>query len=110
MNVSKLEDDLENQILNAGLPKPIREYPTGHGKCRFDFAWPDMMLAVEVEGGTFVRGRHCRGVGYAKDAEKYNEAQLSGWTILRVTTDMVIGGNALSVIQRALDLLINFHA
>ena len=30
-------------------------------------------------------GRHTRGSGYAKDAEKYLEAALSGWTVLRLT-------------------------
>jgi len=30
-------------------------------------------------------GRHTRGTGYAKDAEKYLEASLEGWTVLRLT-------------------------
>ena len=30
-------------------------------------------------------GRHSRGAGYAKDAEKYLEAVLAGWTVIRLT-------------------------
>ncbi len=30
-------------------------------------------------------GRHNRGAGYAKDAEKYLEAVFAGWTVIRLT-------------------------
>lgn len=30
-------------------------------------------------------GRHTRGSGYAGDAEKYLEAALAGWRVLRLT-------------------------
>jgi hypothetical protein len=42
---------------------------------------------IEIEGGIFLPGggRHNRGGGYAKDAEKYLEAALAGWTVLRLT-------------------------
>lgn len=71
------------------LPEPEREYrfhPTR--KWRFDFAWilGDHRIALEIEGGVFIRGRHTQGAGYAKDAEKYNQAALLGWRIYRVTT------------------------
>jgi very-short-patch-repair endonuclease len=58
-------------------------------KWRFDFAWPERMVAVEAEGGTWVRGSHTRGGRYAKDCRKYNAAALDGWLVLRWTTDMV---------------------
>ena len=43
---------------------------------------------IEIEGGIFLPGggRHNRGGGYAKDAEKYLEAVLAGWTVIRLTT------------------------
>jgi very-short-patch-repair endonuclease len=42
---------------------------------------------IEIEGGIFIPGggRHNRGGGYAKDAEKYLEAVLAGWTVIRLT-------------------------
>ena len=42
-------------------------------------------IAIESEGGTWIGGRHTRGVGFANDAEKYNEAAALGWIVLRYT-------------------------
>ena len=52
---------------------------------RFDFAYPQYMIAVEVEGGVFSKGRHTRGVGYSNDREKYNHAQLLCWKVYGFT-------------------------
>lgn len=69
-----------------GLPKPEREYRFDPArKWRFDFAWPDKKLAVEIEGGVWVYGRHNRAVSYVKDMEKYNRATELGWRVLRYT-------------------------
>ena len=52
-----------------------------------------------------IGGRHTRGKGYERDCEKYNEAVILGWRILRVTTDMVSDGRAFDVVARALHQL-----
>lgn len=54
---------------------------------RADFAHMPSRTLIEIEGGIFQRsgGRHNRGAGYAKDAEKYLEAVLAGWTVIRLT-------------------------
>lgn len=54
---------------------------------RADFAHLPTRTLIEIEGGIFMRkgGRHTRGAGYAKDAEKYLEAAMAGWTVLRLT-------------------------
>lgn len=69
---------------------------------RFDFAWPERQLAVEVDGGVWNSGRHVRGTGYTSDCEKCNEAVLCGWWLLRVTSAHVRSGQALRWITRAL--------
>jgi len=56
---------------------------------RFDFAWPVAKVAVECEGGVFIRGRHTRGAGYSGDCAKYNAAAALGWTVIRVTGSML---------------------
>lgn len=80
---------LEHFIKQSGL-NFIREYrfhPVR--RWRFDFAFPDHKIAVEVEGGTWVRGAHVRGKHYRSDCEKYLEAAILGWTVLRFTSDML---------------------
>jgi len=46
-------------------------------------------VAVEVEGGTWKRGRHNRPGGFAGDCDKYNAATVFGWRVLRCTGDML---------------------
>jgi hypothetical protein len=70
-----------------------REYRFSHSRrWKFDFAWPSIMLAVEVEGGVYSGGRHVTGSGYTADCEKYNQAALKGWTVLRYTPAMLKKG------------------
>lgn len=70
----------------SGLPKPIAEYRFHPlRRWRFDWAFVDQKIAIEVEGGIFIQGRHSRGVGMKKDMEKYNTAALMGWRVFRVT-------------------------
>lgn len=90
--------------LAAGLPPPAREYAFSKPRrWRFDFAWPDMKVALEVEGGTWTGGRHTRGTGYAKDCEKYAEAAIQGWIVIRATTEQVRNGQALAWVTRAIE-------
>ncbi|MAF80093.1 hypothetical protein CL629_03385 [bacterium] len=68
------------------MPQPTREYrfhPTR--KWRFDFAWVEEKIAVEVEGGIWNSGRHSRGYGMEADMEKYNEATSLGWKVFRIS-------------------------
>jgi very-short-patch-repair endonuclease len=104
------ERALETHLKQAGFTGYVREYQfTPSRKWRFDFAWPDKMLAVEIEGGVFgtgkahVPGRHSRGVGLTADCEKYAEALCLGWRVLRVTPAQVgmdRAGPALGWIER----------
>jgi hypothetical protein len=70
---------------------------------KFDFAWPDRLVACEVEGAIWAGGRHVRGSGFQQDAEKYNEAAIRGWKVIRVTDKQINRGEALAWIKRALD-------
>jgi len=84
-------------------PEPKREYPFAHPRrWRFDFAWPSLMLALEVEGGIWTKGRHSRGSGMEADMEKYNHAARLGWRVLRYSTGMVESGQAISEVLEIL--------
>lgn len=69
---------------------------------RFDAAWPLRMVAVEVDGGAFVQGRHSRGAGIRNDCVKFSEAAALGWRVLRVLPEHVESGEALGWLERAL--------
>lgn len=101
--MSNLEQALSEQIARAGLPTPERQYRfCGGRRWRFDFAWPASRLAVEVEGGLWIRGRHVHPRGFAADCEKYNTAALLGWRVLRFVPEQVHDGRALATITAAL--------
>lgn len=67
---------------------------------RFDFVLTGHRIAVEVEGGIFNNGRHVRPAGFQADCEKYNNAALLGWRVLRFTSDQVRNGTAASFILK----------
>lgn len=97
--------DLQTQLTLAVLPAAETEFRF-HPVRRwlFDYAWPFYKLALEVDGGGFVAGRHSRGVGIEKDCEKLNEALILGWVVLRVTPRQVRDGQALGWVERALTM------
>ena len=104
MSASELEAELAMQIRTLGLPEPIREYPAIKGrKFRFDFAWLEQRLLVEVNGGTFTRGGHSTGVGIRRDYEKANLAQLAGWRVLMFDGRAVRSGEAVEQVRKALE-------
>lgn len=97
------ERSMETQLRRIGATGFVRELRFDEARrWRFDFAWPDLLVALEVEGATWTAGRHTRGAGYEADCEKYDEAAIRGWMVIRVTTDMVDDGRAASLIVRAL--------
>ena len=71
---------------------------------KFDFAYvtPTKKIAIEIEGGAWISGRHNRGAGFIADMEKYNHAALLGWRVLRFTPQQVLNGSAIAFIERVL--------
>lgn len=98
--MSSWEDYLENQIVEAELPKPEREYKfLKNRRFRFDFCWPNNNFAVEVDGGVYNRSRHTTGAGYSRDCCKFALATIEGYKIIRVTTGQVSSGEAIEWIK-----------
>ena len=94
---------LAMQCRLAALPEPNEEYRFAPPRrWRFDYSWPSVKVALEVEGGVFVAGRHARGAGMINDMEKYNTATLAGWKVLRVTPTQIADGSALTLIEQAI--------
>lgn len=115
--MSKAEEELLTHMKAEGVPTPDREYKfsrdiVGDGPgirqrlkdanlkdWRFDFAWPNLKLAVEVEGGLYIGGRHSRGAGYEGDLMKYQAAMRNGWTVYRCSPRMIKQGAAIDTIK-----------
>lgn len=87
----------------TGLPPFTTEYlfhPTR--KWRFDYAWPEAKVAMELHGGVYSKGRHTRGKGFTEDRVKMNEAQLLGWRVIEVTPEHIKNGSARQWLERLL--------
>lgn len=95
-----------SQLLIIGLQQEkipfVTEYhfhPTR--KWRLDF-YVASLLGVEIEGGTWVGGRHVQGQGYEDDCEKYNAALMLGIPVARFTSAQVRRGEAIDYILKYL--------
>lgn len=103
---SKLEADLAWQLKAEKIvyEREFRFHPKR--KWRFDFSIPGFRrIAVECEGATRWGnhlGRHQTAKGMTSDCEKYNEALLLGWKVLRVTKEQIKSGQAIEWIKRLL--------
>ncbi len=99
---SALEAELAVQFRLHNI-KPHTEYRFDpERRWRFDFAWPVMKFAVEVEGITYDGGRHQRVEGFENDLDKYQAAMLQGWTVYRVSKKQIRNLQALETVQRML--------
>lgn len=88
----------------SGLQPPVAEFCFAPPrKWRFDWAWPERMIALEIEGGIWIKGRHTRPSGFIKDMEKYNEAAIRGWRIIRCTRAQFDSGSVIETMKRAME-------
>lgn len=75
---------LQNELSIENIVIEHKFHPKRRWK--FDVALLDQMIAVEIEGGIYSKGRHTRPTGFIKDMEKYNSAAVLGWKVLRYST------------------------
>ena len=88
-----------------GVEPPVRELV--FAKCvgrkfRFDMAWPDRMVAAELNGGNWTGGRHTRGLGHENDCVKLSLAAALGWRVLQATYKHADSGDLLTWLAAAL--------
>ena len=91
--------DAYAKILNDAGHEAVTEHrfhPTR--RWRFDLALPKLKIALEVEG--LGDGRHQRTAGFIADMEKYNEAAVLGWVVVRVTHREMRSLKALDLLER----------
>jgi very-short-patch-repair endonuclease len=87
---SDLERTFDTLWRQLDGPELVAEYEFSPDRnWRFDRAHMYARVAIEIDGGTWNGGRHVTGAGYAKDCEKSNAAQVRGWFVFRLTSDML---------------------
>lgn len=92
---SDLELEMLARLRAAECEPESREYQfAAPRRWRFDFAWPSIKLAVEVQGGVWSGGRHVRPAGFAAECERRNHAALAGWAVLEYPADAIHSGRA----------------
>jgi very-short-patch-repair endonuclease len=107
------EDLFAFQCKSRQLPSVERNFRFAQSvkrQWRFDFAFLDAKLAVEVEGLVVHRigtelvctGRHASVDGFRQDCVKYATAALLGWTVLRFEQSQVKTGYAIEMAQKLL--------
>lgn len=103
--MENVEDQFYWQIKHEGsgvIPIPKREVKLiPNRKYRFDFVWEKEKIAVEIEGGIWMRygGAHSRPWGILRDMEKSNYATRLGYQVYRFSTKDVKTGDAIRFIK-----------
>lgn len=101
---SDLESTLAYQLNAVGIPFEQQVKAIPGRKFAFDFAITGTSLLLEVNGGTWVANTgHTSGKGIRRDVTKQNLAVLNGYRLLSFTADMVNSGEALAVIEKAIE-------
>ncbi|MGY1885425.1 hypothetical protein ACI799_09005 [Blastococcus sp. SYSU DS0753] len=80
---SPQETRLRLLVVRGGLPVPVAQYEVRHRGsfvARVDFAWPELMVALEYDGAW-----HGEPGQFARDRRRLNRLQEAGWRVVFVT-------------------------
>jgi very-short-patch-repair endonuclease len=97
-----LELTFKMQLRAAGIHKGLVCEHVFHPerKWRFDFAFLDIKLAIEVDGGTtWGKSRHSYGTGFDNDCIKRNTAQAMGWKVFNFSAGLIKSGQAIMFVE-----------
>jgi very-short-patch-repair endonuclease len=86
---SEFEACLFRGLREAGLPLPIAQYRVlmdDGSEVFLDFAYPDVMLAIEADSYLW----HASLADWQRDRARNNELIALGWSILPLTYDLVV--------------------
>lgn len=98
-------DALTAYCASRGYPAPVAELRFAPPRrWMWDACWPDRKLAVEFQGGVWLKGGggHTRGKAYTDDCEKYSTAAVMGWRLIQATSAQVADGTLFGWLDRAL--------
>jgi hypothetical protein len=93
-----LELELKQQLRQANIQYEEQFTLPGLNQ-RWDVCLRPWGLLLEVQGGTWINGKHNRGQGYQDDCTKARLAMLRGWKTIWLTAQDVHSGIALRFVQ-----------
>ena len=97
---SALEELFAQQLALTKLPAPVRQYPYLRGsKHTLDFAWPDHMIGVEVQGMV----HRIKGT-FKNDIKKRVQGLLQGWRVIEVDGDSIREGVAVEWLHQLFEM------
>lgn len=82
-------NELEIYLTGMGISYETEYRFHNTRKWRTDYYISDYNLAIEIEGGVYINGRHTRPSGFMRDIEKYNQLTVYGIILLRYTPRMI---------------------
>ena len=86
------------------IPPPCFEHRFCPGrKWRIDIAWPEKKVALEVQGGIWIFGRHSRGAAMLKEWEKLTTLAAMGWRVLYCQPKDIYAPELVVFIKQALE-------
>lgn len=90
---------------------PEKEYRfSPKRRYRMDYAWVNEKVAVEIQGGIWIKGLSGRGGAHSlpsniiRDMEKSNLAQLLGWKLFKFTPQQLKTGEAQSFMREVFNV------
>jgi very-short-patch-repair endonuclease len=107
---SKWEDYFIFHLKVAKLPIPKQQFKFAEHigrRWQVDFAWPDLKLFVEIEGGIWRKnkfgnwaGAHTHPTAVLRDIEKYNHMALLGYRLFRFSDKDLRDGSAIEMMKK----------
>lgn len=96
---------VEHVCKTLGIPAPV-DKRTGETRVvstrawRIDFAWPEVKVALEVDGGIWRKGggAHSRPRNIMRDMEKSNAMEALGWRLIRARPEEIVVGSTAMVL------------
>lgn len=98
--------EFEQQLSLVGIQVEREYFFHPSRKWRSDWIVKGTKVLVEFEGGLFKKraAGHSSVTGILRDLEKYNEATLLGFIVIRIAPNHVRSGEALQWVERAIVL------
>jgi very-short-patch-repair endonuclease len=81
---SNLEVRALRALRDGGLPAPVQQHrvTVGGRNCRIDLAYPEAMVAIEIDGWEW----HGNRSAFDADRARANELEAAGWHVFRFTS------------------------